>query len=413
VSIGPGRLEWGFSDGRTNRELHDVFATLYHQPYRDALDAGSTEGGFLLVRASAWGGQTVADVIWPGDLDNDLSRADDTNVGGLPAAISALTSLAASGFPSFASDTGGYRDGRPTREALLRWAEHTAFSPFLQLGGGGESHNPWSYDAEAGAIYARLARAHMDLVPTFRMLARRASRDGTPPVLHPAMAYPDDRAGYADPDAYLVGDDLFVAVVTEPGATSRRVHLPPGRWVHWFTGQEHTGDVTVAAPLGEPPVFVRVGAILLLAPSDLDTLAEEDVDPALVTPSDRPYVRARVLPGSHLDGSFSDVRGEDGLHVAVRPFDAGDTALNITVSAESMSTPYDVRMSIELDHAEPVIDPARIGSLTVGASTLVPPAADGATVEAGCDGVCWFLDGTTLLVSARGTGGVPLLRTGP
>lgn len=397
TAITSTRPNWVYSDGRTNRELHNVYATLYHEPYRRALDAGSPEGGFLLARAEAWGGQTITDVIWPGDLDSDMSVTTDTNVGGMPASISALVSLAASGFPSFAADTGGFRtardtpDGLPSRETLLRWAEHNAFSPFLQLGGGGPSHNPWMYDAAAGTIYAGLARAHMDLVPYFRMQAIAAHQTGAPPVLHPAMAYPDDRGSYADVNAYLVGRDLFVAPVTTPGATSRAVHLPPGRWVHWFTGMEMTGDVTVAAPLGAPPVFLRVGAIVPMLPPDLDTLAETDVDPSIVRPSDRPYLRARILPAG--DASIAT---EEGLAVHV-VHTAAPLSIMVTPSATGLS---DLRMRIDLDHAEPPIAPSSITTLSAN-GTPVTASADRATVEAGCAGTCWFVEGSTLYVSVR------------
>lgn len=392
------RPTWGFSDGRTNRQLHNVYSTLYHQPYRNALDEGSTEGGFLLVRAESWGGQSIADVIWPGDLDSDMSLATDTNVGGLPASVSALISLAASGFPSFAADTGGFRtahdtpDGLPSRETLLRWAEHDAFSPFLQLGGGGSSHNPWAYDAEAGTIYAGLARAHMDLVPYFRVLAIRAHTDGSPPVLHPSMAYPDDRSGYADVDAYLIGEDLFVAPVTMAGATTRSVHLPPGRWVHWFTGMEMTGDVTVAAPIGTAPVFLRVGAIVPMLPHDLDTLAEDDVDASIVRPSDRAFLRARILPGGD-----RTVTTEEGIAIHV-VHTAAPLSITVTPDGTGLS---DLRMQIDLDHAEPAIAPSTITTLSANGAP-VTASADRATVEAGCDGACWFVEGSTLYVSVRG-----------
>ncbi|MDH5493189.1 MAG: hypothetical protein OEY14_14645, partial [Myxococcales bacterium] len=267
------RTQMRFSDGSSEREMHNVYNMRYHEPYRRALDAQSPEGGFLLVRASAYGGQQIADIVWPGDLDNDLREGLDGEVGGLPAAITALQSLAASGFPNFGSDTGGYRGGMPTREALLRWAEHTAFTPILQLGGDGAHHNPWLLDAEAGAIYRRLARAHMDLVPYLRSYAIRAAETGLPPVNAPALAYPDDPGSALDPYAYLLGDDLFVAPVITPGATERSLHLPPGRWIHFFTRLPYEGSaaLTVPAPLGMPPVFIRAGAILPLLPADLDT----------------------------------------------------------------------------------------------------------------------------------------------
>jgi alpha-D-xyloside xylohydrolase len=398
VALTSTRPNWVYSDGRTNRELHNVYATLYHTPYRQALDAGSTEGGFLLARAEAWGGQTTTDVIWPGDLDSDMSVTTDTNVGGLPASVSALISLAASGFPSFAADTGGFRtatdtsDGRPSRETLLRWAEHDAFSPFLQLGGGGTSHNPWSYDAAAATTYAGLARAHMDLVPYFRMLAIRAHTTGEPPVLHPSMAYPMDAASRADVNAYLIGDDLFVAPVTVPGATTRAVHLPPGRWVHWLTGTEMNGDVTVDAPIGTPPVFARVGAIVPMLPADLDTLAEADVtDASIVRPSDRPYLRARILPAGD-----RTITTEEGIDVHVT-HTAAPLSIVVTPHAGGLS---DLRMQIDLDHAEPAI--ASVTTLSAN-GTPVAMAADAATVQAGCDGACWFVSGPTLWLSVRST----------
>ncbi len=398
AAIGPGYLHWGFSDGRSNRELHNVYATLYHEPYRRALDEGSTEGGFLLARAEAWGGQTITDVIWPGDLDSDMSVATDDNVGGLPASVSALISLAASGFPSYAADTGGFRtaedtaDGRPSRETLLRWAEHDAFSPFLQLGGGGSSHNPWTYDAEAASIYAALARAHMDLVPYFRIQAIRAHTDGTPPVLHPSMAYPDDVGSRTDVDAYLVGEDLFVAPVVTPGATTRAVHLPPGTWVHWGTGRAMQGEVTVDAPIGTPPVFLRVGAIVPMLPPDLDTLAEQDVDTAtIVSPSQRPYLRARILPAGD-----RTVTTEEGITIHVT-HEGAPLTIVVTPDGAGLS---DLRMQIDLDHAEPAIAPGTLTSLSANGSS-VAMAADAAAVRGGCTGTCWYRDGSTLYVSVR------------
>ena len=386
------RSNFRFSDGTSERETHGVYNVLYHQPYRDALDEGAgDDGGFLLVRGSTWGGQTVADIVWPGDLDNDLREAGaieagEMEVGGLPAAISAMISLAASGFPAFGSDTGGYRGGMPDREHLLRWAEHTALSPIMQLGGAGDHHNPWLYDAEAGDIFRRLARLHMDLVPYFRMLAIAASTEGTPPVLHPALAYPDDRAGYADPHAYLMGPDLFVAAVVTPGATTRDVHLPPGRWVHWFGRTVHEGDVTVATPLGTPALFLRQGALVPLAPGDLDTLVETD---AFVSPADRPFVRARAIPGGR-----RTVRLEEGVALTVER----DAGVRVTIDAGALD---DVRFEIDLVHAEPTV--TTISSVEIEGSPL-GEASDADAVRGGCDGGCWFRDGDTLWLSVRRPG---------
>jgi alpha-glucosidase (family GH31 glycosyl hydrolase) len=225
------------------------------------------------------------------------------------------------------------------------------------------------------------------------MLAIRAHTDGTPPVLHPAMAYPEDAASRADVNAYLIGDDLFVAPVVVAGDTMRAVHLPPGRWVHWLTGVEMNGDVMVAAPIGTPPVFVRVGAIVPLLPPDVDTLAEEAVtDASVVRASDRPYLRARILPAGD-----RTIVTEEGIDVRVTHTSA-PLSIVVTPHATGLS---DLRMRIDLDHAEPAIAPSAITTLSANGAP-VTMAADRATVEAGCTGACWFVEGTTLFVSVRG-----------
>ena len=58
--------------------------------------------------------------------------------------------------------------------------------------------------------------------------------------------------------SYLLGDDLLVAPVVEPGASSRKLWLPEGEWIHLWTGKACAGgDASVPAPLGQPPVFYR------------------------------------------------------------------------------------------------------------------------------------------------------------
>lgn len=399
------RTRLRFADGTTERETHNVYARHYHAPYRQALDAHSDEGGFLLVRASCWGGQTVADIVWPGDIDSDMSRGDTRNVGGLPAAISAMVSLAASGFPSFASDTGGFREGPPTLETLLRWAEHTAFSPFLQLGGGGAHHNPWLYEPtpsipDPTGTYRELARAHVELIPYFRMHARRASSDGTPPILHPALAFPEDRGGYGDPDAYLLGEDLFVAAVTEPGASRRALHVPPGRWIHWWTNAAYDGpaDIVVDAPIGQPPVFVRAGAIVPMLAHDLETLVPA---PATlggrdrIDPADRPFLRARIVPTTS-----REVVTEEGVVVGYERSDVLEVRLSPVASPAPDLGWRDVRLEIDLSHAAPPVGPIRDASREGGPLRRAMPEE----VGAGCDEACWAVDGSRILLSVRVVG---------
>jgi alpha-glucosidase (family GH31 glycosyl hydrolase) len=66
----------------------------------------------------------------------------------------------------------------------------------------------------------------------------------------------------------LLGDDLLMAPVTEPGVESSRIYLPRGEWIDAWTGETHLGPVVVQrpAPLEEIPVYVRPGRAAELLP---------------------------------------------------------------------------------------------------------------------------------------------------
>lgn len=325
VGFGASRLRYTFHAG-DERTLHHQYALHYGAAYADAYP---DREGFLLQRTGALGGHTVTDCIWPGDLDSGFERAGEGGmVGGLPAAIRAGTGLAASGYPFFASDTGGYRNGRPTAEAMIRWTEYAALLPVFQYGGGGENHNPWDhtdygeshFDEETLDAFRAYAVLHIRLFPYFWRLAERARDEGLPIVLAQGMAYPE--AGHHPEDAFLVGDDLYVAPVEEAGALTRTLRLPPGEWVHWWTAERYVGDRewTVDAPLGQGPLFQRAGSAVPLLRPTVVTLTPSDgsVDSWADDPG---ALWARVVPGD--EGSFALSTGE-ALTLT------GDTSIRLT-----------------------------------------------------------------------------------
>ena len=279
-----GRLPWLFSDGSDELTMHRRYQLLYHEAYASLLPP---DGGFLLVRAGAYGDQVRGVIVWPGDIDATFAQQGDTvtkpsgstyvSVGGLPAAISAGSSLGPSGFAFFGSDTGGYRNSPPSRETFVRWFQHTALSPVMQVG---TSSNdlPWAFgpgkvlDEEMLGWYRAYARLHLRLFPYLWTLASRLATDGRAIQRPLGLAFPE--LGVHPPFTYLLGDDLLVAPVVVDGATTRTLHMPPGPGVDWWTGDVHAspGEVTVPAPLERIPLFLRAGALLPLLRNDVDTL---------------------------------------------------------------------------------------------------------------------------------------------
>jgi alpha-glucosidase len=124
-----------------------------------------------------------------------------------------------------------------------------------------ESIRPWAnaqFDApEVLPHTVRLTRIHVALRPYLeRCLA--CAKEGVA-VLRPDFWEAMDFGASRDPYAYFLGDELFIAPVIDLRVKTRRVSLPAGDWVHLWSGTAYAGGetYTVAAPLGQPPVFYR------------------------------------------------------------------------------------------------------------------------------------------------------------
>lgn len=312
------RLPWEFHDGQDERTMHVWSQYLYHKMYAELLPE---DGGYLLCRTGTWGDQVHGTIIWPGDIDANFAHQGDVlvdphekhptdppktyvAVGGLPGAVVAGSTLSASGFPFFASDTGGYRHAPPDQETFTRWFEHTALSPAMQVGTR-TNDLPWAFGDDAQlipelvALYKRYARLHLRLFPYIWTYAKRIATDGRPIQRALGFAFPE--LGVHPSDVYMLGDFLLVAPVIEAGATTKSVMLPPGEWVDWWTGTRYEGarQTTLPAPLETIPFLVQAGAPIPLLRPTIDTLSPvEDPDAIDSLATSKGLLYARVATGT-------------------------------------------------------------------------------------------------------------------
>ncbi len=394
-------MDFTFANGQTALTMHKLSSILYHRAYRERAIEDTGES-FILGRSSTYGGQRDCEAIWPGDLDASFlehrQENEDGNpaVGGLPAAIAAAQNLSVSGFPAFGSDTGGYRGDDQDKELLIRWAQHTALTPIMQLGGG-DHHNVWDmtvYDAETLDIYQRLARLHTRLFPLWYTLAHRATDEGVPPIRPLGLAFPDDADAAAAWDQYMVGEWLLVAPVRDDGARERVVHFPPGTWVHWSTGEAFEGpaDSTVDAPLDSLPLFLGEGAIVPMIANDVDTFVDTTHDEfvTLEERRDQLFVRIRC----HGINSFVNF---DGGAIEVDQGCYDGCHLGISIAQGDWFT----RWVLEIDWENSADDlPDAPSAISFDGSPLTEETDAALVASAGCDG-CWHFDAATgtLLVS--------------
>jgi alpha-glucosidase len=211
---------------------------------------------FLLTRANHISGSRFA-ATWTGD---NQSRWTD-----LAWSIPMALNLGLSGQPFVGPDIGGFA-GKPTEELVVRWFELGAYLPFFRGHAEKESvrKEPWAFGEEAERDVRAAIERRMRLLPTLYTLFREAAETGVPPMRPVFFADPKDAKLRAIDDAFLLGEDLLVAPVVNPGQYERRVVLPRGKWYLFDRGKEPLeGEVTVAAPLGTTPVFARAGSIVV------------------------------------------------------------------------------------------------------------------------------------------------------
>jgi alpha-D-xyloside xylohydrolase len=305
VGASGSRVPWQFADGSDERTMHYGYTMLYHQIHRELLD---TSGGFLLTRTGRWGDQAKGLIIWPGDLDADLSRFGDSipgsskkAVGGLPTALAFGLGLSASGFPFYASDTGGYRRSPPNNETWLRWVQANAVWSAMQVGDA-SSQMPWEFTAANGRtqasldIYRRYARLHLRLFPYVWSYATQIFATGRP-IVRPYGLQIDFQDEHPI-DQFFVGDNLLVAPIITAGQTSRVVTLPPiSDWYDWWTGEKVAIRTEANAPLDTLPLYLRGGSFVPMLRDTIDTLAPTTVAGIESYANDPGLLVVRTAPG--------------------------------------------------------------------------------------------------------------------
>jgi alpha-glucosidase len=123
------------------------------------------------------------------------------------------------------------------------------------------------YPAISGTI-AELIKLRARLTPYLYDLLWR-SHSAFEPMIRPTYYdFPGDPACFAENDEMMLGANLLVAAMVEPGQSERRVTLPQGTgWYDFWRGTRHQGGQTVSVPAlldAQTPLFVREGSAIPL-----------------------------------------------------------------------------------------------------------------------------------------------------
>jgi alpha-glucosidase len=260
----------------TELEVHNIFGLENARAtYDGELALRPNERPFVMTRASYAGGQRYG-CTWTGDNSSTWNHLSMT--------VPQIINLGLSGFALSGADVGGFA-GSPSPELLTKWVELAAFQPIdrIHSAKGTRMREVWVDGPEQEAIRRRFIEERYRLIPYLYTTAEETSRDGLPIDRPLFLEYPDDLTGGTE---FMVGSKILVAPSSNLEDTvPYAVHLPPGTWYDYWTGDRVQGGkpagpvdleqrdkviaqkpLMVTPRLDQLPVYVRGGSILPIAP---------------------------------------------------------------------------------------------------------------------------------------------------
>jgi alpha-glucosidase (family GH31 glycosyl hydrolase) len=171
------------------------------------------------------------------------------------------------------NDNPGFTPQVVGTELYDRSVQFNALSPVFWWHGIWGLRAPWEYGEASLENARKFLDLRYSLIPYLYTYSRVAHESGQPLVRGTYIEYPWQEGAYEFRQQYLLGKELLVAPITDPGfgePVLKRVYLPDGeKWFDWFTGKIFDGGQTLAyeCPLDRMPLFVNAGAILPLAPA--------------------------------------------------------------------------------------------------------------------------------------------------
>lgn len=244
-------------------DVHNLYGhQILNATYAALLRTHPTLRPFIIGRSTSIGSGRLAG-HWGGD--NSATYAQ------MAASIPQALALAVAGVPFFGVDACGFA-GNTDAQLCARWMGLAAFFPFYRnhnaLGAIGQEPYVWASVADATRAAMNIRYA---LLPYWYTLLAQAHRDGDTVMRALAWEFPHEPWLAGVDTQFLVGPAVMVIPVLEPGVETVQGVFPGTRegqvWYDWYTqtavAVPAAGEnVTIPAPVGHIPVYVRGGHVL-------------------------------------------------------------------------------------------------------------------------------------------------------
>lgn len=240
----------------THKEMHNLYGNQMALATYNGLRNYSENRPFVITRACFSGIQKYS-INWTGDNQSIWAH--------LQMSIAQICNMGLSGIGYTGADIGGY-GGNCTKELLCRWIQVGCFYPLFRNHSSRPSchQEPWRFDEETVEIYKKYVDLRYELMPYMYDLFRIMEQQGLPIIRPLVLQFHKDICVNNINDQFMVGDNMLVAPIIEPGITNRLVYLPEGKWVDYWSGEVESGNqyIVKSAKLDECPIYIKYNSMI-------------------------------------------------------------------------------------------------------------------------------------------------------
>ncbi|KAL8732435.1 MAG: hypothetical protein Q9181_003955, partial [Wetmoreana brouardii] len=250
------------ADGTEEYDVHNLFGSqILNATYNALLAAIPGKRPFIIGRSTFSGAGK-----WAGHWGGDNTSLWAYMFFSIPQALS----FSLFGIPMFGVDTCGF-NGNSDEELCNRWMQLSAFFPFYR------NHNTLTAIPQEAYVWASVAEAsrvamniRYSILPYMYTLFYLAHSTGSTVMRALAWEFPNDPSLAAADRQFFLGPALLITPVLEQGATSVSGVFPGASrggevYYDWYTlsaQQDVSENVTIPAPLGHIPLYIRGGYVI-------------------------------------------------------------------------------------------------------------------------------------------------------
>jgi alpha-glucosidase (family GH31 glycosyl hydrolase) len=219
------------------------------------------------------GTQRYATGLWSGDVGIQFYKGEHiSRMAGLNEQKADLLSTVNNGQVKWGTDGGGFQNSdsaeNPSPELYTRWIQLASVSPIFRVHGTDhQQRQPWFFGHTAEEVSKAAIQLRYSLLPYLYSYEREAYDTGLGLVRPLLFDYPNDTQVKNYSDAWMLGDWLLVAPITERNQSCKRIYLPAGNWIDYNRGTTYTGGQYISYMVNSEswtdlPMFIKEGAIL-------------------------------------------------------------------------------------------------------------------------------------------------------